>query len=487
MRAITVVPDRPGSVPCRCCAVGEWDMCRNGRYTERGIKELPAFGAERWRIEPEFAVPVAPALGALGVLLEPASIVAKAWEHVDRILARACSDARVALVTGAGPIGLLAALLAVQRGLETHVLDVVTEGPKPRLVRDLGATYHANRRHDELGAQALARADSAWLGRLVTRRVPLGRWPRPSRPGRRHQGGRRAVSGVRRRWGAHRRRDGGRHRWCRPPCATSMRPMPMPLDLDGVAPDAPDAVSPFAPRPDVVAVFDRDPDLAHGVDLATADHLRRRAWAPRLVLEPGAWLPGPELAEEPGHLGLLVVDGLLTRTAELDGRQCPELVGTGDLLRPWDGEGVGSIELATHWRVLQPTTLAVLDARFAAAACRFPPVVAALLGRAVQRSRALSLHLAIAHVRQAEPRLLVLLWHLADRWGRVTPSGVHVPVALTHELLAHLACLRRPTASSALMRLARAGEVVRRRDGTWLLTGDPPATGGRLARLRAAA
>jgi threonine dehydrogenase-like Zn-dependent dehydrogenase len=105
MRAITVVPDRPGSVPCRCCAVGAWDMCRNGRYTERGIKELPAFGAERWRIEPEFAVPVAPALGALGVLLEPASIVAKAWEHVDRILARACSDARVALVTGAGPSG----------------------------------------------------------------------------------------------------------------------------------------------------------------------------------------------------------------------------------------------------------------------------------------------------------------------------------------------------------------------------------------------
>ncbi len=248
MRAITVVPGRPGSVPCRCCAVGEWDMCRNGRYTERGIKELPAFGAERWRIEPEFAVPVAPALGALGVLLEPASIVAKAWEHVDRILARACSDARVALVTGAGPIGLLAALLAVQRGLETHVLDVVTEGPKPRLVRDLGATYHtggvaqaglapdvvveatgvgevvleamratapagvvcltgvspagrtievdasglnrtmvlendvvfgsvnANRRHYELGAEALARADAAWLGRLVTRRVPLERW-----------------------------------------------------------------------------------------------------------------------------------------------------------------------------------------------------------------------------------------------------------------------------------------------------------------------
>ncbi len=258
----------------------------------------------------------------------------------------------------------------------------------------------------------------------------------------------------------------------------------MPLDLDPVAQGP---AGPFTPRTDVVAVFDLDPDLAEGVDAASADHLRRRAWAPRLLLEPGPWRPGPELPGEPGHLGLLVVDGLLTRTTELDGRECPELVGAGDLLRPWDGEGAGSIELATHWRVLEPATLAVLDGRFAAVACRFPPVVGALLGRAMLRSRALSLHLAIAHVRQAEPRLLVLLWHLADRWGRVTSSGVHVPVALTHELLAHLACLRRPTASTALMRLARAGEVARRPDGTWMLTGEPPATSGRLARLGAAA
>ena len=136
---------RPDPVPCPCCAVGEWDMCRNGEYTERGIKALPGYGAERWRIEPGFAVRVEPSLQGVGVLLEPASILAKAWEHVDRILARACTQARVALVTGAGPIGLLGALMAVQRGLETHVLDVVTEGPKPRLVADLGATYHAGR------------------------------------------------------------------------------------------------------------------------------------------------------------------------------------------------------------------------------------------------------------------------------------------------------------------------------------------------------
>ncbi len=134
---------RPDPVPCPNCAAGEWDMCRNGRYTERGIKQRDGYCAERYRLEPEFAIPVAPALGMLGVLLEPASVVAKAWEHVDRIGRRSVWEPRVALVTGAGPSGLLAALMARQRGLEVHVLDRVTEGPKPQLVRDLGGAYHA--------------------------------------------------------------------------------------------------------------------------------------------------------------------------------------------------------------------------------------------------------------------------------------------------------------------------------------------------------
>jgi glucose 1-dehydrogenase len=133
---------RPDPVPCANCAVGEWDMCRNGRYTERGIKERDGYCSERYRIEPRFAVRVEPALEQVGVLLEPASVVAKAWEHIDRIGARALWKPRRVLVTGAGPVGLLAALLGVQRGLEVHVLDRVTEGPKPGLVRDLGASYH---------------------------------------------------------------------------------------------------------------------------------------------------------------------------------------------------------------------------------------------------------------------------------------------------------------------------------------------------------
>jgi glucose 1-dehydrogenase len=130
-------------VPCANCAIGEWDMCRNGRYTEHGIKALPGFARERWRIQPAYAVGLHPAVARVGVLLEPASVVAKAWEHVERIGQRANWAPQRVLVTGAGPIGLLAALLATQRGLTVHVLDRATSGPKPDLARALGARYHS--------------------------------------------------------------------------------------------------------------------------------------------------------------------------------------------------------------------------------------------------------------------------------------------------------------------------------------------------------
>ena len=239
---------RPDPVPCPACASGEWDMCRNGLYTERGIKERHGYGAELFRVEPEFAVKIEPSLGLLGVLLEPASILAKAWDHIERIGQRARAwDPKSLLVTGAGPIGLLAALMGAQRGLAVHVLDRNTGGPKPALVRDLGGTYHtdpdslqrispdiliectgapalvrnclgstapagimcltgvgtsgvlevdvgevnrtavlnndcvfgtvnANRRHYEMAAEALVKADRDWLARLITRRVALERF-----------------------------------------------------------------------------------------------------------------------------------------------------------------------------------------------------------------------------------------------------------------------------------------------------------------------
>ena len=133
---------RPDPVPCMACAVGEWDMCRNGKYTERGIKEIHGFGSEWWRIEPEFAVKIDAALRPVGILMEPTSVVAKAWDHIQRIGERTRWTPKTLLVTGAGPVGLLAALIGKQRGLEIHVLDRVSDGLKPQLVRELGGQYH---------------------------------------------------------------------------------------------------------------------------------------------------------------------------------------------------------------------------------------------------------------------------------------------------------------------------------------------------------
>jgi threonine dehydrogenase-like Zn-dependent dehydrogenase len=147
---------RRDPVPCPACAAGHWDMCMNGQYTERGIKDRHGYASERYRIhpDPEYLVTVDPALGMLGVLLEPATVVAKAWDHIEKIGRRAAWAPEKVLITGAGPIGLLAALLATQWGYQTYVLDRVTGGRKPEMVRRLGATYFQSGDLDEAAASA---------------------------------------------------------------------------------------------------------------------------------------------------------------------------------------------------------------------------------------------------------------------------------------------------------------------------------------------
>ena len=159
---------RPDPVPCPPCAVGEWDMCRNGRYTERGIKKRHGFGSEYFRIEPEFLIKVDPALGEAGVLLEPASVVAKAWDHTERIGQRARSwNPQTLLITGAGPVGLLAALMGAQRGLEVHVLDHREHRAKRDMVRRLGGAYHV----DTLGDLSFQAGRADGMQRRAERRA----------------------------------------------------------------------------------------------------------------------------------------------------------------------------------------------------------------------------------------------------------------------------------------------------------------------------
>ncbi len=159
---------RPDPVPCPACERGEFDMCRNGRYTERGIKQIDGYGSTRWTVEPAYAVKLDPSLERVGMLLEPMTVLAKAWDHIERIGRRAWFDPGSVLVTGAGPIGLMAALLGRQRGLEVHVLDRVTEGPKPELVEALGGVYHVGTIAEAVGqAKPDIIIEATGAGRLV--------------------------------------------------------------------------------------------------------------------------------------------------------------------------------------------------------------------------------------------------------------------------------------------------------------------------------
>ncbi len=161
---------RPDPVPCPNCAVGEWDMCRNGQYTERGIKEIDGFMSERWRTEPEYTIKVDPSLGILGVLLEPTTVVTKALEHVREIGRRSFWEPRTVLVTGAGPIGLLAALIAKLHDREVHVLDRMETGAKPDLVRALGATYHSGS-VKEVGFEPDAIIECTGVGQVIAESI----------------------------------------------------------------------------------------------------------------------------------------------------------------------------------------------------------------------------------------------------------------------------------------------------------------------------
>lgn len=225
-----------------------------------------------------------------------------------------------------------------------------------------------------------------------------------------------------------------------------------------------------------VRIFEEDQDLFAALPPEGQLDARARAVAPMLRLERGRWEP-----TEGGHydprtcLGLLVLDGLLVHSVVVASEPRAEVVGPGDVLRPWQSdEEIPTVPFGSEWEVVHPARLAVLDERFVAFACRWPNLVLAIVGRTVRRSHWLARQLAIADVRRVDDRLMLFFWHLADRWGRVGPDGVLVPLPVTHDVLAQLVCAQRPTVTSALKRLSDAGRIRRRPDRTWLLAPDPP-------------
>ena len=236
------------------------------------------------------------------------------------------------------------------------------------------------------------------------------------------------------------------------------------------------ALDPLGSRERVaVRVIDEDPGLLGPLTGELADAARHQLMARTLWRDPGRW--EPLRSDLPlrfdGWLGMLVLDGLLVRQVEVSGLRCCELLGPGDVLRPWDeDDGSATLNTSAEWRVLEPTRLALLDAGFARRASRWPTLSVELMQRATRRSRSLSVLLAVTQARRADVRLRTLFWHLADRWGRMTPAGVVLPLCLTHTVIAQLTGLRRPSVSISLGELERSGEIVRLSKSSWLIARD---------------
>jgi CRP/FNR family transcriptional regulator, cyclic AMP receptor protein len=221
-----------------------------------------------------------------------------------------------------------------------------------------------------------------------------------------------------------------------------------------------------------VNLLEIEPELGDGLNPQERAAAARVLAVPLQALEPGPWDPHADADVFP-VVGLLIVDGMVTRDLSFAGRTTTELLGAGDILRPWDDDlPFDALPFTAAWHVHAPTQVAVLDTRVAIASGRWPSLATALHARHVRRVRALAFQRAIAQLPRVDDRMIVLLWALAERWGRVGRDGVRLPVGLPHRTLATLVGARRPSVTTALTGLAREG-LVERIEGGWLLHGDP--------------
>jgi CRP-like cAMP-binding protein len=224
--------------------------------------------------------------------------------------------------------------------------------------------------------------------------------------------------------------------------------------------------------PGVCHVLLEDADLAEAVPAQRREEVANACTVPEIRLPAGPWAAQDALDAD--GIGMLLVQGLLIRRAGIEGRFGAELVGRGDLIRPWQEEsGALTLPLSTTWIATEPTRLALLDQRFVVLLGGYPALAGRVLGRAIRRARHLAVNMAIVHQARVDVRLRMLFWLLASRFGRVRGDGVFVPLRLTHAVLAELVAARRPTVTSALSALSRTGDVRAIEDG-WLLAGDPP-------------
>jgi CRP/FNR family transcriptional regulator, cyclic AMP receptor protein len=227
--------------------------------------------------------------------------------------------------------------------------------------------------------------------------------------------------------------------------------------------------------PPMISIVDADPDLAEQLDDDALQRARHEALTRVQYLSPGEWDVAGALEPDVHHRGFLIVSGLLSREVDVLGRHCVELIGPGDVMRPWSWDEAGShVRAEVGWEVLEETRLAVLDHALVIRINPWPQLGVELFNRGTRRAHHLAVALAIAHHNRVDDRLLLTLWHLAERWGRVHTDGVVVPLPLSHQRLADLVGAHRQSVTTAMGDLTRSGALSRRDSGEWVLHGAPP-------------
>lgn len=222
-----------------------------------------------------------------------------------------------------------------------------------------------------------------------------------------------------------------------------------------------------------VRLLIEDPELFEAVPPEGRQQALRECMAPAMFIRAGDWQPSGSCPAT-GEVGLLVLEGLMLRRVCIGRRVGAELLGEGDLIRPSDTEDASALDITTSWRALTNLRLAKLSPGAVERLVRYPPLLGALAGKALARARRMSLMMAIVHHPRVDIRLHMLLWHLADRWGRVRHDGVLLPLALSHSVLSELIAAQRPSVTNALGKLTQQQLVTRVPDG-WLLTGSRPS------------
>ena len=190
--------------------------------------------------------------------------------------------------------------------------------------------------------------------------------------------------------------------------------------------------------------------------------------------DPGPWRPESMCGASPANVGLLVLNGVVSREICVHDAPSAELLGPGDIIRTWQADAPpGMLRTSVRWVALSRATLALLDRDTALALRRYPEVMAVVLDRLNARAERLAVTQAISQITGVETRVEALLWHLSERWGRIGSDGVIVPLMLSHRMIGSLVGARRPTVSTAVAQLVQQGRIVRREDGSWVLTGPP--------------